>query len=95
MQDREEDEEVLDTFPGVRGMVKTPKALVCLFPEWGGDKGVRVVVPDSVIHSDSEVFGVAHVGKLVVKGWWTDSVEYAHMVWRKGFNTKFTALRVI
>ena len=62
----------IDTFPGVRGMVKTPKALVCMFPEWGGDADVRVVVPDSVIADSSEVYKVGDIGKLVVRGWWTE-----------------------
>jgi len=49
-------------------------------------------VPDDVkqrLQAEAKAQGVK------AKGIGTDSIEYAHFVWRSGFNPKFTQLRLI
>lgn len=78
MADEDGSREDVDVFPGVTCMRDSGKALLCLFPEWGGDRGVEVLVPQSMISSDSEVYKDGQRGKLVVKAWWTEKALAEH-----------------
>jgi len=80
----DEEEAAPDKFPGVRTIAHTGKALLVEMPEWGGDKGVRLWIPKSVIHDDSEVYQHGHPdddmpGTLMLKPWWVMEAleEYA------------------
>jgi hypothetical protein len=69
-----------DTFR-VRAVRKTPKSMLCVFPDFGGDRDVEIFVPDTMVHPDSEVFDESHVGqtgKLCVNPWWTEVALKEH-----------------
>jgi len=77
------DRDACDVFPGVRCTKETPKAILCTFPEFGGDKDMERWVPKSMVMDASEVWRydtstlpseekVGDFGKLIVKEWWTE-----------------------
>lgn len=54
------------SIPDVECIRDTGKALLCRI------NGRDVWVPQSVIHDDSEVYGLGHEGKLVIAGWFAE-----------------------
>lgn len=61
------------SFLKVKALRLTPNGnLICSCPEWDDE----VVVPDSQIDDDSEVFKVGDEGTLVVSEWWATQRGY-------------------
>lgn len=48
---------------GVECIRETQRAILCMID------GRERWIPQSCVHEDSEVYGLGHVGKLVVAGW--------------------------
>lgn len=65
-----EDDEPI-TLPSVAAIHETAKALLVVID------GLKVWVPKSQIHDDSEVYASGHTGDLVVTAWWAGENGYA------------------